>query len=109
MPIGSRGAPVFAVFPGPFTMADFYVPANQPPRYRIFGITKDSGGSALGGCNVEVFETASGLLRGATVSDATGNYSIDVTGSEGMTFFAVAYKAGSPDVTGVTVNTLVGV
>jgi len=108
MPIGSRGAPVFlAGFGGPTPMGDFYVPVNQPPRYRVVGVTRNSTGVALASCAVEIFETGSGLLRGATVSDADGNYSLEVTGSgAGLTFFVVAYKAGSPDVAGTTVNTL---
>jgi hypothetical protein len=87
------------------------VPFLQPPRYRLVGITKDSGGNPLGACTVEVFETVSGLLRGSTVSDANGNYSLDVTVSAGtgLTFFCNGYLAGSPDVAGTTVNTLVGV
>jgi hypothetical protein len=81
---------------------------QQPARYTIAGITRDSNNNPLAACAVEIFETGSGFLRGSTVSDANGNYSIDVTGGMGLTFFAVAYKAGTSDVAGTTVNTLVG-
>jgi hypothetical protein len=87
----------------------------KPTRYTVSGVTRDSAGAALGDCSVEIYETVSGLLRGATVSDANGNYTFDVTGGEAvdiygnlLTFFVVAYKAGAPDVFGTTVNTLVG-
>lgn len=93
----------------PAPISKFYVPFLQPARYNIRGITKDTAGAALGSCAVEVFETVSGLLRGSTVSDANGNYSLDVTGGMGLTFFCVAYKVGSPDVSGTTVNSLVGI
>jgi hypothetical protein len=111
MPIGSPGSPVFIASGGkavrPMTLPGRAV-YRRPARYTIAGITRDASNNPLAGCAVEVFETGSGLLRGATVSDANGNYSIDVTGGEGLTFFAVAYKAGTSDVAGTTVNTLVG-
>lgn len=102
-------------------MNDFVSPFQEPRRYRIFGVTKDSAGAALGNCEVEVYETVSGAIRGTTVSDAAGNYTFDVTGngvvapSDGeaatvpLTFYVVAYKTGAPDVAGTTVNTLIGV
>lgn len=122
MPIGSKGSPVFIAGRGltPMPMVNLYPPFNQPSRYVISGVTKDSTGAALGGCEVEVYETVSGMIRGTTVSDAAGNYILHVTGngvvapSDGeaatvsLTFYVVAYKAGAPDVAGTTVNTLAG-
>ena len=109
MPIGSSGSPVFvAGFGGPTPMMDVVIPFSQPSRYTVSGITKDSASVALADCRVEVFETTSRMLRGSVVSDANGAYTLDVTGGEGLTFYVVAYKAGSPDVAGTTVNTLVG-
>lgn len=91
----------------------FYIPFSAPARYRIVGVTVDQGGLPLGLCTVEVYETVPGeephgLLRGSTVSDANGNYTLDVTGGMGLTFKCIAYKPGSPDVFGTTVNTLTG-
>ena len=80
-----------------------------PVRYRIFGVTRDSGLNVLAGCTVDVFSTQTNVLVGQMVSDSGGNYSVDVDGGTGQTFYAVAYKPGSPDVAGTTVNTLVGV
>lgn len=78
-------------------------------RYLISGVTRDSAGNPLAGCTVEVFETVSGLFRGYTISDASGNYAIEIAGDRSITFLANAYLAGSPDVAGTTVNTLTAV
>ena len=81
----------------------------RPARYRISGVTRDNNGNPLAGCTVEIYETASNLFRGSTISDANGNYAVDVTSGEtGLTFQAVAYLAGAPDVAGVSLNTLTG-
>jgi hypothetical protein len=72
----------------------------------ISGVTKDSAGAVLGSCAVDLFTTADDVIQGRTVSDAsTGAYSFSAGG--GRTYYIVAYKAGSPDVAGTTVNTLV--
>lgn len=83
------------------------VPISTPDQnFTIAGITKDSTGAALGVCVVDLFRTVDDSVAGRTVSDASGNYSIGASPS--LTHYAVAYKAGSPDVAGTTVNTLVG-
>lgn len=84
----------------------FYVPFKQPARYPITGITRDSTGAALGNCTVEALETGTDLKIAMTVSNANGLYSLDVEGDR--SYYLVAYKAGSPDVSGTTVNTLTG-
>jgi hypothetical protein len=74
----------------------------------ISGVTKGSTGSVLGSCAVELFTTTDDVLFARTTSDATtGAYSFSVP-SNGWAFYCVAYKAGSPDVAGTTVNTLYG-
>ena len=90
-------------------------PRQQPPRYTISGITKDSTGAVLGNCTIEVFEKIpgnanepKGRLVGMTTSDANGNYRVDVYSAVNATFQVDAYKAGSPDVAGTTLNTLIG-
>lgn len=80
---------------------------SQYSRYLISGVTRDASGNPLGNCVVEVYETVSNLFRATTVSDANGNYAIEISGDLGITFQAIAYLPGSPDVAGVTVNTLV--
>ena len=76
-------------------------------KWIISGTTKDSAGTALGNAVLDVFYTEGDRLKDSTISDASGSYSIDV-GSNASRFYIVAYKAGSPDVAGTTVNTLVG-
>jgi hypothetical protein len=82
--------------------------------YVISGITRDAAGAILGGCTVDVFMSQMPdmprTLVGRAVSDVTtGQYIVFVNGPDtGMTFQAMAYLAGAPDVAGISVNTLVG-
>lgn len=92
---------------GPRGLFGFSVPFSQPTRYQISGVTKDAQGVALANCVVDIFMTRNDMLCASATSDADGNYSVGVSGVAGLTFYAVAYKTGSPDVAGVTVNTLV--
>jgi hypothetical protein len=55
---------------------------------------------------VELFDTARDVMMQRTTSDVNGAYEFSV--SPQLTFYLVAYKAGSPDVAGTTVNTLTG-
>lgn len=81
----------------------------------IVGISRDAYGSVLGGVTVKLFKTANGSYPNTkdtkvyeTVSDAvTGFYSL-YTPYYPDTHYIVSYKAGTPDVQGVTVNTLIG-
>jgi hypothetical protein len=73
----------------------------------LTGVTKDGTGAALAACLVYCFATATKAYFATATSDGSGNYRISAP--LGVACFLVAYKAGSPDVTGATVNTLVGV
>jgi hypothetical protein len=75
--------------------------------FRLSGVTKNLSGVALPGCTVRLFRTSDNACLGSTISDGSGNYAYPVPG--GVPLYAVAYLAGSPDVAGVTDNTLVGV
>lgn len=79
------------------------------PTMRLFisGTTKDSSSVALPSCSVKLFRTSDDLLMETVTSDGSGNYSFSSVGL-GETYYVVAYKAGSPDVAGTTVNSLVG-
>lgn len=74
--------------------------------YALTGVTRDSTGTALGGCTVVVYRTADDSVAARGVSDASGNYSLPATPS--FTHYVVAYLAGVPDVAGTTSNQLVG-
>lgn len=87
----------------------FTIPA--PPRLgdvkAITGTTRDSTGVALAGVTVRLVRTADNSVVDQQVSDASGVYRfISANGSD--LYYIEAYKAGSPDVAGTTVNTLVG-
>jgi hypothetical protein len=75
-------------------------------RHKITGVTKDSGGAALGNCVVQLFRTSNDEFIMENTSDLLGNYEVR-TPYPGANHYCVAYKQGSPDVTGATVNTLV--
>ena len=73
----------------------------------ISGVTKDGNGAVLGSCTVKLYRTADDVLLATTTSDAaTGAYSFSQAGNGGS--YVVAYKIGSPDISGTTVNTLIG-
>lgn len=83
-------------------------PMPVPPTVylRIFGVTKDSTGAVLASCTVDLFRTVNDVRVDSLDSDAVGAYEFRVGLS--TAYYVVAYKAGSPDVAGTTVNTLVG-
>lgn len=75
-------------------------------KYSISGVTKDSTGAVIAGCNVSLFRTIDNLFMEMVTSDASGNFSFFTVGLAEQ-YYVVAYKAGSPDVAGTTANTLV--
>lgn len=81
---------------------------TEPPIV-LTGVTKNSVGAALGGCIVQLFETATDRFVVETVSDPTTGVFVFYVGLGTGPYYAVAYLAGAPDVAGTTVNTLVGV
>lgn len=73
----------------------------------ISGVTRDQGGAPLGLCAVHLFRTSDDAEIAQTTSAANGSFSF--AAATGVAYYIVAYLAGSPDVTGATVNTLTGV
>lgn len=73
---------------------------------KIVGTTYDGSGSPLGSVVVDAYVTATDTKVGSTTSDAGGYYECP-TPMAGSQHYLVAYKAGSPDVAGTTVNTIV--
>lgn len=98
-------------------------------RFTLSGVSRDSTGAALGTCTVTVLETGRIAVDGLThgqmpsagnpveveadsespvvarqISDGSGNFSFSVPMN--TAYQIMAYKAGSPDVAGITVNTL---
>lgn len=85
----------------------FRSPKLSTKNETISGVTRDSVGAALGSCIVQLFRTPSDTLVAELTSDGSGNYRFENPGSG--PFYIVAYKAGAPDVTGATANTLTAV
>jgi hypothetical protein len=79
-------------------------------RFRITGITRDEAEVPIPFCPVEVYEVVPGVefppsephgqLRGSTVSDANGSYTLDVTSVE----TGLAFRCIAKDPTGLLVG-----
>ena len=87
----------------------FHSPVMWGVCWQLSGITKDSTGAVLGSCHVDLFYTRNDVLAGETTSDPTTGAFSFLIGPNAGTFFLVAYKPGSPDVAGTTINTLMPV
>jgi len=74
--------------------------------YKISGVTRDAAGNAVGNCIVDLFYTRDDVKAATVQSDDSGNFTFLI--GPNLQCYAVAYLAGSPDVFGTTINTLVG-
>lgn len=72
----------------------------------IKGITKNSSGTPISGVIVQAFRTSDDAYMGAVESREDGSYDCPTCSPAGIAHYLVAYKAGSPDTAGTTVNTL---
>ena len=100
-PIVARGMDLRqTIGPGRFTTTWFL------GGFRLVGTTLNSSGARLGLCAVHLFQTGDDAEIAETVSDANGDYTFNI-GTNAGNFYVVAYKPGSPDVAGTTLNTLV--
>ena len=75
------------------------------PVWKIQGVTKDSGGSPLGGIYVTLFLTVGDIEVDRTISDANGNYTL-WTPYQSQAHYCVA--TNNSTLAGATVNTLTG-
>lgn len=105
-PIGSDGAGWYDL-----SMKDLFEPyscdgeGTQSKRF-IRGTVKDSVGTAVAGAIVQGYLTATDAYVGEVQSNLDGTYSLGTETLPGVAHYLVAYKPGSPDVAGTTVNTL---
>lgn len=74
-------------------------------RLGFVGFTRNQYGSPLGGCTVRCFLASTSELVSQVVSDDAGFY-IATTPYVGAHFLTV-HKAGSPDVAGASIDTLI--
>lgn len=85
----------------------FVVVAQQTGTlvWRLAGVSRDSTGAPLGNCTVKVFQTGDDVKVAEVISDASGNWSIEML-RQGP-FYLVEYLVGSPDRAGTSINTIV--
>jgi hypothetical protein len=83
-----------------------FVPLPQQQKIIIRGQSLDANGNPLGGTTVKLYRTIDDVNVAQTTSDGSGNYSFTV--GLGMKYYTVHYLAGTPDVAGTSVNTLLG-
>lgn len=91
-----------------------YSPLINPAMWHsggwaLTGVTRNSAGAALGGCRVMALDVGQIAITGApivaeSISDGSGNYSVPVPLN--TAYQVIAYKSGSPDVGGVSLNTI---
>jgi hypothetical protein len=74
------------------------------PVWKIQGVTKDSGGSPIGGITVDLFLTATDVKVDTCISDAAGNYQL-WTPYQNQAHYCVA--TNNSTLAGATVNTLI--
>jgi hypothetical protein len=82
--------------------------AGVNSRYGVEGVTRDVYGTPIGGCTVKLYRTLTDELVSATISEASTGAFLASTPYYPETHYLVSYKAGSPDLSGTSVNTLIG-
>jgi hypothetical protein len=79
--------------------------SGQSTRWGITGIARDVYGSPLANVELTLFKTDDDTKQDQKFSDAFGGYTL--TTPYYQAHYIVAYKTGSPDITGTSVNTLI--
>jgi hypothetical protein len=75
-------------------------------NFIITGVTRDKAGVAIGGCSVDLYRTTDDVRILQTTSDSNGNFLFSLPNDSYQAYYMVAYLAGSPDISGVTINTI---
>lgn len=105
-PIGSDGAGWYDL-----SMKDLFEPytcdgeGTQSKNF-LRGTCKDASDVAVANAIVQGYVTATDAYLGEVQGNTDGTYSLGVEASKATPCYLVAYKAGSPDIAGTTVNTL---
>lgn len=73
----------------------------------ILGTCKDSAGAAVANAIVQSFRTSDDSFLYEVTGAEDGTYRVPTPHPSPTTHYLVAYKSGSPDIAGTTVNTLV--
>ena len=80
-------------------------PGTQSKNF-IRGTCKDADGNVVANAIVQGFVTSTDAFAGEVQGNTDGTYILGVEQSKLTPHYLVAYKAGSPDIAGTTVNTL---
>lgn len=96
---------------GSLSMRDLYEPYScdgegTQSRNFLRGTCKDSVSAIVANATVQAFVTATDVYAGEGVSLSDGTYYVGVEQLKSTAMYLVAYKPGSPDIAGTTVNTL---
>lgn len=106
--VGDRATDVAVMNSGQKWFESPEITRGQNSRFGIAGVTRNQYGSAIGSCTVKLFKTSDDSLVSQIVSDPNDGSYLLSTPYYPDTHYIVAYKAGSPDIAGATVNTLTG-
>lgn len=82
------------------------VPSGANGRLGFNGFTRDASGGVIAGVTVKLFLTATDVKQSETVSNADGLFVVS-TAAAGA-HYLLFYKTGTPDISGTTVNTMLG-
>lgn len=105
-PAGNDGASMRDLsYPDLFEPYSCDGPGTQSKNF-LRGTCKDSGGTPVANAIVQAFRTSDDAYAGAVQGNNDGTYLLGVEQSKATAHYLVAYKAGSPDIAGTTVNTL---
>jgi hypothetical protein len=72
----------------------------------IRGTCVDASDVPIANAIVQAFRTTDDAFMGEVQGNTDGTYTVPVASVAGVQHYLVAYKAGSPDIAGTTVNTL---
>lgn len=78
---------------------------TQTTRF-IKGTCVDASDVAVASAIVQGFITATDVFVGEVTANTDGTYTLPTATVAGVAHYLVAYKAGSPDIAGTTVNTI---
>lgn len=104
--LGALGADIGllgAVQWGPYDVA-----AGAASRFGFVGVSRDQYGSILGSCDMKLFRSSDTQLIDSTTSDPNSGAFLLNTPYYPDAHWIYQHKTGSPDLDGVSVNTLIG-
>lgn len=81
-------------------------PSGGNGRLGFNGFSRDASGGVIAGVTVKCMLTATDTKQSEAVSDANGLFVVST--SEAGGHYLIFYKTGTPDISGTTVNTLLG-